>query len=158
MAAVKNWIRKVSTTSIAKALSRAAGLGGGRVSNSVAVGVGVAVGLLPIVPLQSAVALLLALIFRLNRLYAIAGTMVCQPFTIPIIYATEYAVGRWVLGAPTVALSPNILSGTAKAMAIGGVLFACAGGFVAGAITYGALGRGTRQNSASYVNRSEGEK
>lgn len=77
-----------------------AGLGDSAARTGVAAGVGVFIGLLPIAPFQTLVAIAAAFVLRLNRVAVFAGTLIWQPFTAPFILGAELAAGRLMLGTP----------------------------------------------------------
>ncbi|WP_204105567.1 MULTISPECIES: DUF2062 domain-containing protein [Spirulina sp. CCY15215] len=62
------------------------------------VSVGMFAGFFPLFGLQTIIGLLLAALFRGNKLAAAAATWVSNPFTYIPIYSFNFAVGRWLLG------------------------------------------------------------
>jgi len=68
-------------------------------SHHIALGlaVGVFAGLLPIVPFQIAVAVTLALIVRGNKIAAVLGTWVINPFNLVPFYVMCYYIGKTVV-------------------------------------------------------------
>jgi uncharacterized protein (DUF2062 family) len=62
------------------------------------VALGIFVGMTPTFGFQMAIAIVFAYLLRENRLAAILGVWVTNPVTAPFIYATEYEVGRRLLG------------------------------------------------------------
>lgn len=62
-----------------------------------AIGMGVAIGFSPFVGLHFALALLLAFLFKLNKLDALLGTLVGNVPTWGVIFPLGYRLGRWVL-------------------------------------------------------------
>jgi|GEM_PF-1782167 len=162
---MKSLLQKVSTTSIAEAFRKVAGLGGSRISRSVALGLGVMVGLLPIVPFQTPVVILLAFLFRVNRVAAFAGTLVCQPFTIPFLWGGEYALGCWLTNTTSVAFA-EVPKTAASILALGRIVFtpmaagsavvAVAGGLLTGFVAWYIFGDSNRQKGDSSVVTREG--
>lgn len=67
-----------------------------RVAAAVAVGVGV--GLSPFIGFHFILAIVLALLFRLNKLDTVLGSLVGNPWTLPAFFAVGYRVGRALLG------------------------------------------------------------
>jgi uncharacterized protein (DUF2062 family) len=61
--------------------------------------VGVFAGWFPWFGLQTLVAIALALVVRGNKVVAAAATWISNPFTYVPIFAFNYQVGRWLLGA-----------------------------------------------------------
>ncbi|WP_052813324.1 DUF2062 domain-containing protein [Desulfonatronum thioautotrophicum] len=70
-------------------------------------GLGVFIGLLPIIPLQSVVVLTLALALRCSKLTALIGTLVTNPLTIPFFYLTMLKIGRFFLPDGRGRLNPD---------------------------------------------------
>ena len=75
-----------------------------RVAAAVALGVGV--GLSPFIGFHFILAILLALLLRLNKLDTVLGSFAGNPWTLPPIYAMGYRVGRAVLGYPPAFVPP----------------------------------------------------
>ncbi len=69
-----------------------------RVAAAVALGVGV--GLSPFIGFHFITAILLALVFRLNKLDTVLGSLAGNPWTLPAFYAAGYRLGRAILGYP----------------------------------------------------------
>lgn len=70
--------------------------------HSIALGmaIGVFVGLTPTIPFHTIVIILATTLFRCSRLAGIiAGTLVCNPFTIPVIYYLSYRIGKWTFSS-----------------------------------------------------------
>ena len=57
---------------------------------------GILLGVLP--GTGAVVAAGLAVVLRLNLPLAVAGAMVVNPITVPLVYAGSYFLGRWLLG------------------------------------------------------------
>ena len=60
--------------------------------------IGAAVSLTPLIGLHAVLAVLLASITPSNRLAAILGTQVGNPFTLPFFFWLEYEIGSWLTG------------------------------------------------------------
>jgi len=58
---------------------------------------GVFVGLLPIIPFQSLLVLILAVALRCSKLAALLGTLVSNPLNIPFLYFIMHRLGRFFL-------------------------------------------------------------
>ncbi|HEY1435528.1 MAG TPA: DUF2062 domain-containing protein [Thermoanaerobaculia bacterium] len=67
-----------------------------RVAAAVALGVGV--GLSPFIGFHFILAVVLAFVFRLNKLDAVIGSFAGNPWTLPPIYALGYRLGRFLFG------------------------------------------------------------
>ena len=67
-----------------------------RVAAAVALGVGV--GLSPFIGFHFILAVVLAFLFRLNKLDTVLGSFAGNPWTLPPLYALGFRLGRWVLG------------------------------------------------------------
>ena len=67
-----------------------------RVAAAVALGVGV--GLSPFIGFHFILAIVLAFLFRLNKLDTVLGSFAGNPWTLPPLYALGFRLGRWVLG------------------------------------------------------------
>ena len=68
---------------------------------------GVFIGLLPIIPLQSVIVLALALAFRCSKLSALIGTLITNPLTIPFLYLMMLRIGRFFLPTVRERLNPD---------------------------------------------------
>ncbi|MEO7193186.1 MAG: DUF2062 domain-containing protein [Vicinamibacterales bacterium] len=66
---------------------------------AVAIGLGVFVGFSPFLGLHIVMALLLAFMFRLNRVAVLAGMCVNLPWFMGAYYAATTALGTWMLGS-----------------------------------------------------------
>ncbi len=60
--------------------------------------VGVFFSLTPLVSLHMVLALLVAIIFRLSKVAAIAGAWVNNPYTMPFVYYACFRLGKWIMG------------------------------------------------------------
>jgi uncharacterized protein (TIGR03546 family) len=58
---------------------------------------GVFIGLLPIIPFQSATALALAIVLRCSKLTALAGTLISNPLNIGFLYYIMFKLGHFFL-------------------------------------------------------------
>ena len=67
-----------------------------RVAAAVALGVGV--GLSPFIGFHFILAVVLAFVFRLNKLDTVLGSFAGNPWTLPPVYAMGYRLGRAILG------------------------------------------------------------
>lgn len=61
--------------------------------------VGVAVSLSPLLGLHTGLALVLALVFRLNKIDVLLGTLLINPWTLPPYFAAAVSLGAWITGA-----------------------------------------------------------
>ena len=61
-------------------------------------GVGIAIGLSPLLGLHTVLALLLAFSFRLNKIDVLLGTLIMNPWTFPIYFPAASLLGRWITG------------------------------------------------------------
>ncbi|OPY86037.1 MAG: hypothetical protein A4E72_01752 [Syntrophus sp. PtaU1.Bin208] len=60
---------------------------------------GVFVGITPTIPFHTVAVLFFAFLFKINLTSAYLGSwLVCNPFTIPLLYLGEYQIGRYILG------------------------------------------------------------
>lgn len=75
-----------------------------RVAAAVALGVGV--GLSPFIGFHFFAAILLAFVFRLNKLDTVLGSFAGNPWTLPPVFALGYRLGRAVLGYPPARVPP----------------------------------------------------
>jgi uncharacterized protein len=67
-----------------------------RVATAVALGIGI--GLSPFIGFHFILAIVLAVLFRLNKLDTVLGSLVGNPWTLPPFFAVGYRVGRSLLG------------------------------------------------------------
>jgi len=65
---------------------------------------GIFIGMTPTFGFQMAIAFFFAWIFRENKLAAILGVWITNPLTAPFIYASEYEIGRLLLGKDRLSL------------------------------------------------------
>lgn len=72
--------------------------------------IGMFVGFMPIIPLQSLATIILAFIFRANKVAAFFFTFISNPVTMVPFYIMLYKVGDWSLPFDIVDLDPNSLN------------------------------------------------
>lgn len=60
--------------------------------------IGIFSAMLPILPFHIALAVALALVFRVSKITAAIGVLVCNPFTWYILYYSNYRIGAFILG------------------------------------------------------------
>lgn len=60
--------------------------------------VGVFFGFSPLVSLHTVLALVAAVVFRLNKVTAMAGAWVNNPYTMPFVFYASFRLGEWLLG------------------------------------------------------------
>ena len=60
--------------------------------------VGVFFSFTPLVSLHMVLALLVAIIFRLSKVAAVAGAWVNNPYTMPFVFYACFRLGKWILG------------------------------------------------------------
>ncbi len=74
--------------------------------------VGVTISLSPLIGLQTSLALVAALAFRLNKIDVLLGTLLINPWTLPPYFAATVTLGAWLTGAGVADLSlpePDLL-------------------------------------------------
>ena len=63
--------------------------------------IGIFVGVTPTIPFHTAIIILLSLLFRQNITAAYLGSwLISNPVTIPLLYLSQYELGRILLGMP----------------------------------------------------------
>jgi uncharacterized protein len=67
---------------------------------------GIFAGAFPLIGLQSVFGIAIAALIRGNKMIAVAGTFVSNPFTSIPIFAFNFYLGRWILGVPEKAALP----------------------------------------------------
>ncbi len=72
---------------------------------ALAFALGIFIGLSPLLGLQTLLALFIAFAFKLNRAAILVGTLVNNPWTIPLIYPAEFLLGASLLGSARQTLS-----------------------------------------------------
>jgi uncharacterized protein (DUF2062 family) len=60
--------------------------------------VGIFISIMPIMPLQTVVAIALAFLVRGSKSAAVLGTWLSNPLTIPLVYYADYKLGCFLLG------------------------------------------------------------
>jgi hypothetical protein len=95
--------------------------------------IGAAISFSPFLGFHLLIAVVVAFLFRLNKVEMILGTFVNNPWTIPFVYGGAYFLGAWMLGAD---LPPFTLDLIAKPefllpMFLGCVVFMAVGGVLA---------------------------
>jgi uncharacterized protein len=107
--------------------------------------VGIFVSILPIIPLQTVVAVTLAFLVRGSKSAAALGTWLSNPLTIPLVYYANYKLGCLLLGFETTVdhIAFNSFSQLMAlglevtwAMIVGGVVIGAALGVVAYFVTF----------------------
>ncbi len=88
-----------------KILKKLLGLNDTVHKTALAFALGILIGLSPLLGLQTLLALFIAFAFKLNRAAIIIGTLVNNPWTIPLIYSSEFLVGASLLGSARDTLS-----------------------------------------------------
>ena len=58
---------------------------------------GIFCAMLPIIPFHIALAVAMALVFRVSKITALIGVLVCNPFTFYILYFLNYRIGAFIL-------------------------------------------------------------
>ena len=71
---------------------------------------GIMVGMSPFMGLHTIIAVFLAAIWKWNKIAAIAGVFITNPFTAPFIYPITYVVGRAILGVSNIPKLEHLLS------------------------------------------------
>jgi len=116
--------------------------------NELALGMafGIFMGMMPIIPFQTALALALAIAFRASKITAALGTWISNPVTIYIIYKYCYKIGSYMLGydhttkilAPVIEAIHNgeVLNSIIKILSAEGMVMAA---FLLGGIVLGIL-------------------
>lgn len=100
-------------------------------------GAGVAIAFLPL-PVHTILAVLVAIIWRLNLPVTVASTLVINPFTLVPLYYGAYRVGAWLLREPSRRFKFELswkwlesgLGPRWKAFLLGCLIFAVVGGVV----------------------------
>lgn len=70
--------------------------------------VGIGLGLSPLLGFHALIALLVAVVFRLNKVDALLGTLVINPWTLAVYFPAATVVGSWITGVkvPRIAIPP----------------------------------------------------
>ena len=133
---------------------RLAGLGDSPARTGAAAGLGVFIGLLPVAPFQTLLAIAMAFALRLNRVAVFSGTMVWQPFTAPFIVGAELAAGKLLL--PASQAGQGWGGRLVAPLALGAVLIGICGGVASGLAVFWAKLLLNRRKSPSRVSSEEG--
>lgn len=116
--------------------------------NELALGMafGIFIGMMPIIPFQTALALALAIAFKASKITAALGTWISNPVTIYIIYKYCYKIGSFILGydhntkilAPVIEAIYNgeVLNSIIKILSAEGIIIAA---FLLGGIVLGII-------------------
>jgi uncharacterized protein (DUF2062 family) len=107
--------------------------------SSLAFGLGVAIALGTPPGTHTPLALGLAVLFRLNGILAVAGTMTWQPFTAPFILMAQRRVGQWLLPSPPPERAHDFTQSWVKPVLVGAPLTALALGAASAALLYAGL-------------------
>jgi len=107
---------------------------------------GIFIGMMPIIPFQTALALALAIAFKASKITAALGTWISNPVTIYIIYKYCYKIGSFILGydhntkilAPVIEAIYNgeVLNSIIKILSAEGIIIAA---FLLGGIVLGVI-------------------
>ncbi|MBN2543626.1 DUF2062 domain-containing protein [bacterium] len=102
-----------------------------------AVGIGAFIAVTPTYGFQTALALLIAFLFRLNKPAIVLGTMLAVPWLYPIWIYCDYSIGNWILNnSATIEFPPPIsfefIYSVFSSLLIGSVFF----GLVFGAVFF----------------------
>lgn len=154
------WPLKVSTTSVREAWRRVSGTGQPPLQTALSVGLGLAIGVLPVMPFQTVLALGASFLFRLNRVTTWLGTLIWQPFTAPFIMYAEVRMGRWFLAAPSsvgTGSAPSLWDQWGWPLVLGSGLMALAAMAIGTGVTYALLKARSRQTPAPPVSQGGGE-
>ena len=103
---------------------------------------GIFVGMMPIIPFQTALALMLAVFFRVSKITAVIGTWVSNPLNWYFLYYYSYKLGALLLLLPQKnksisSIMQAIRSGEEIVVIV--MKIASAGGFIIGAFITGGL-------------------
>lgn len=114
--------------------------------HSVALGLalGIFIGFTPTIPIQTYIAVGLALMLRCSKIAAAAGVWISNPLTLAPFYYAEFIVGKWVLNSEAVFKLADyslfsMLENARRAMEVmmvGGIVMGIPAGIVTYFITY----------------------
>jgi uncharacterized protein (DUF2062 family) len=104
------------------------------------VAIGVFIGVTPLFPFHTAIALIFAMLLKGSRIAAAAGVWVSNPVTLPFFYIITYKTGAFFLGkAPNADISQRSFSelvhaglGITHAMILGSIMI----GFILSVVAY----------------------
>ena len=115
--------------------------------------VGIFIGMLPIIPFQTALALAIAVFFRTSKITAVLGTWISNPLNWYILYYLSYKLGAFVLMLPEKnasfrAIMNAVQSGSDVWLIVENLL--SSGGLIVSAFLIGGLIMGTVASIPSY--------
>ncbi len=87
------------------------------------VAAGIFAGAFPLIGLQSVFGIAIAALIRGNKMIAVAGTFVSNPFTSIPIFAFNFYLGRWILGVPEKAALPASMTDINAWLSMGADVF-----------------------------------
>ena len=95
--------------------------------------VGTAISFSPFLGFHLLIAIVVAFLFRLNKVEMILGTFVNNPWTFPFVYGGAYFLGAWMLGLehPPFTLDLMVKPGFLVPLALGSAVFMAIGGGLA---------------------------
>jgi len=95
--------------------------------------VGTAISFSPFLGFHLLIALVVAFLFKLNKVEMILGTFVNNPWSFPFVYGGAYFLGAWMLGLdlPPFSLDLMVKPGFLIPLALGCTFFMAAGGALA---------------------------
>ncbi len=156
MAASRFFPGRGSTTSWRESLRALGGLDAPPWRTALSVGLGLAVGVLPVAPFQTLLVLGLAFLLRCNRVAAWTPTLIWQPFTAPFIVGAEVALGRWFCGGVPAGAGTSLWERWGWPLVVGSGILAAASGLAGAAATYVVLHVRDRQKAGPSV-QQEGQ-
>lgn len=91
--------------------------------------IGVFWGIVPTFALAILFSLPTAILFKANKLAAVVGTFVANPFTAAFVYTFEYKIGQFILKTAPIPLSWDVLNlesllNISKSLLVGGIFLA----------------------------------
>ncbi|MFH1177436.1 MAG: DUF2062 domain-containing protein [Acidobacteriota bacterium] len=89
---------KLRETTVARRLRRLLGADETPERLAAAWALGVALGLSPFLGFHTGAALALAYLLRLNKLDMLLGTLIANPWTLPVYFPAATLLGRWITG------------------------------------------------------------
>jgi uncharacterized protein len=126
---------------------------------------GIGIGLSPLMGLHTALALVLAIVFRLNKVDVVLGTLIINPWTLPLYFPVAIFVGKRVTGVrvphfvrfhPEAVLDMNVWRDNApwlRSMLLAWGLGAAIFSLLVGVVTYFLLRRVIRVHRAHHLRR-----
>lgn len=105
--------------------------------------VGTAISFSPFLGFHLLIAVVVAFLFRLNKVEMMLGTLVNNPWSIPFVYGGAYFLGAWMLGAdlPPFSLELMVKPEFIVPMLLGCSVFMLAGGALAYLAVWGVMRR-----------------